>query len=302
MYWLCLAPPQPGRAVLPYASRRSGSRDHLGRLDAGVSRNGYRNRQTDGGRSGPRSPPHDRPRGSRGPLQRCRVPGGRSSRSQDVSDRGVPALIVGGSGLHFRALVDPLDFPPHDPDVRVRIEAMGHETARAKSDPLEVDATAAQVIDLAEHRCRGAAGHRGVRIDRPSSARAAGPTRQAVADYLAVTPFTAAGVDPGSELQQRVDRRLEEMLSAGFLDELARLQGSLGPDCLRGRWVPAVAAGSKKGHDLAARCESSPARRHGPGQTATHLFRPRSPHRVGTVVEHPVQRYQRVKERLLEEP
>ena len=30
----------------------------------------------------------------------------------------MPALIVGGSGLHFRALVDPLEFPPGDAEVR----------------------------------------------------------------------------------------------------------------------------------------------------------------------------------------
>ncbi|HSQ36310.1 MAG TPA: tRNA dimethylallyltransferase, partial [Acidimicrobiia bacterium] len=42
----------------------------------------------------------------------------------DLARRGVPALIVGGSGLHFRALVDPLEFPPHDPAVRRAVEAL----------------------------------------------------------------------------------------------------------------------------------------------------------------------------------
>ena len=219
---------------------------------------------------------------------------------QDVSDRGVPALIVGGSGLHFRALVDPLDFPPHDPDVRVRIEAMGHETARARL--LEVDATAAQVIDLANPRRVQRAIEVYELTGLSPSARAAGPDAQAVADYLAVTPFTAAGVDPGSELQQRVDRRLQEMLSAGFLDELARLQGSLGPTASGAvgyrQLLPVVKRDTtlQQGVNQALRATMGLAKRQ-------RTYFGRDP-RIEWVPwsSDPVQRYQRVKERLLEEP
>ena len=37
---------------------------------------------------------------------------------------GKPAVICGGSGLHFRALVDPLEFPPTDPVVRNALVVM----------------------------------------------------------------------------------------------------------------------------------------------------------------------------------
>ena len=35
-----------------------------------------------------------------------------------------PIIVVGGSGLHVRALLDPLEFPPHDPDVRKDLSAL----------------------------------------------------------------------------------------------------------------------------------------------------------------------------------
>src|SRR5205823_3336291 len=39
-----------------------------------------------------------------------------------IKRRGRRALLVGGSGLYFRAAVDPLEFPGEDPDVRGELE------------------------------------------------------------------------------------------------------------------------------------------------------------------------------------
>lgn len=219
---------------------------------------------------------------------------------KDVSDRGVTALIVGGSGLHFRALVDPLDFPPHDPDVRARIEVMGNEAARARL--LEVDATAAQVIDLANPRRVQRAIEVYELTGLSPSARAARPEAKAVADYQAETPFTAVGVDPGPELAQRVDRRLQEMLSAGFLDELVRLQellGSTASGAVGYRQLLPVVKGDttmEQGVNQALRATMGLAKRQ------RTYFR-RDP-RIEWVPwsGDPVERYQRVKECLVEEP
>src|SRR3982075_2838075 len=43
----------------------------------------------------------------------------------DIRARGLVALLVGGTGLYVRALLDGLDLAslPHDPDVRARLEA-----------------------------------------------------------------------------------------------------------------------------------------------------------------------------------
>lgn len=40
----------------------------------------------------------------------------------DIAGRGRLPLLVGGSGLYFRAVVDDLRFPPRDPAVRARLE------------------------------------------------------------------------------------------------------------------------------------------------------------------------------------
>ena len=139
-------------------------------------------------------------------------------------------LITGGSGLHFRALVDPLDFPPHDPDLRAGIEAAGSATNRDRL--LQIDPGVAEVLDLANPR----------RVERalevyeltgatPTS-RASLPESMAVAGYQSMVPFTAVGVDPGAELAGRVDNRWKSMLEAGFLKEVAGLAGSLGPTAM----------------------------------------------------------------------
>lgn len=41
---------------------------------------------------------------------------------EDIHARGRRALLVGGSGLYFRAVVDDLEFPPTDADVRGELE------------------------------------------------------------------------------------------------------------------------------------------------------------------------------------
>ena len=146
---------------------------------------------------------------------------------QALTDRGTTALIVGGSGLHFRALVDPLEFPPHDPSVRARIEAMDITDARARL--LVIDPSAGEVLDLANPRRV----QRALEIHELTSltptARATGPEARAVAGYRAAVPFAAVGLDPGAELARRVDERLSDMLTAGFMQEITRLTGVLGP-------------------------------------------------------------------------
>ena len=146
---------------------------------------------------------------------------------QKLADQDTTALIAGGSGLHFRALVDPLEFPPHDRQVRDRIEAAGPAAGRTRL--LEIDASAAKAVDLSNPR----------RVERAlevyeltgltPSARAAQPEAEAVAAYRPVRPFTAVGIDPGAELAGRIDQRMRDMLAAGFLDEVARLTDRLGP-------------------------------------------------------------------------
>jgi len=65
-----------------------------------------------------------------------------------IHRRGRVPLLVGGSGLYFRAVVDPLSFPPTDPTMRATVlEEVGGQAHRAHQRLREVDPDAAARID-----------------------------------------------------------------------------------------------------------------------------------------------------------
>lgn len=145
----------------------------------------------------------------------------------ELSEREVPPLVVGGSGLHFRALVDPLRFPPTDPEMRARLEDLGHEEARRQL--LEVDPLAGRHVDLANPRRVIRALEIQRLTGRTPSSRADRPEARRVREYRAEVPFVAVGLDPGDRLEDRIERRLDRMLAEGLLEEVASLRGRLGP-------------------------------------------------------------------------
>ena len=144
----------------------------------------------------------------------------------DLARRGAPALVVGGSGLHFRALVDPLEFPPHDPAVRKAVEALA--PAEAVAALLAADPRAGEHLDLANPRrvARALEVHRITGLT--PSTRWEGEQAAAVREYRALLPVVALGTDPGDQLPARVDARLGVMLAAGLLEEVRRLAPRLG--------------------------------------------------------------------------
>lgn len=146
---------------------------------------------------------------------------------RELEARATPALIVGGSGLHFRSLIDPLTFAGHDESIRATIEAMGPE--RARSALLEADPDAGDHVDLANPR-RVARALEVVRLTGATpSERAETPEARAMRSYEARIPFAAAGIDPGEALVARIERRLDRMLDDGWFAEVEALQHRLGP-------------------------------------------------------------------------
>lgn len=146
---------------------------------------------------------------------------------EEIVGRGRRPVIVGGSGLHFRALVDPLAFPPTDPLVRSRLEALPH--AAARDELLAADPDAATHLDLDNPRRVIRALEVLELTGETPSRRAASPQAAAVAHYLAEVPFQAVGLDPGDGLGERIRRRMDAMVGAGFLAEVEGLAGRLGP-------------------------------------------------------------------------
>jgi tRNA dimethylallyltransferase len=131
---------------------------------------------------------------------------------------GVIPLLVGGSGLYVRAVLDELDFPGTDPEVRARLtEELAGAGPEALHERLaELDPAAAAAILPSN-------GRRVVRAlevieltGRPFTARLPEPR----AHYPAVT----IGLDRSAdELDERVARRVDAMWAAGFVDEVAAL-------------------------------------------------------------------------------
>ncbi len=140
---------------------------------------------------------------------------------------GRPAIIAGGSGLHFRAIVDPMEVPPHDPAVRAEIRAL--PAADAVAELVGADPAVGAVVDLANPRRV----ERALEIVRLTgltpTERAAHPDARRLAAYEPERPFVGVGVDPGDGLADRVRSRFRAMLDAGLLDEVASLAARLGP-------------------------------------------------------------------------
>ena len=137
-----------------------------------------------------------------------------------------PAVVAGGSGLHFRALLDPLEFPPSDDGLRRDLERV--EFPLLVGELLAADPHAGDVVDLANPRRV----MRAVEIlrltgDTPTE-RAAVPAAERVRRYEARVPFVAVGLDPGDALGELVERRFDAMLDAGLVEEVAALAPRLG--------------------------------------------------------------------------
>jgi len=149
----------------------------------------------------------------------------REARALVMSDRHPLLIIAGGSGLHFRSVVDPMNFPPHDRQVRSNMEAV--------SDPvealLEVDPRAGEFVDLFNPRRVVRALEVWHLTGLTPSARSMANDAMAVQDYAPLYEFTAVGVDPGEAIGDRIIDRIERMRADGLLAEVAGLRGRLGP-------------------------------------------------------------------------
>ncbi len=139
---------------------------------------------------------------------------------------GLPVLVAGGSGLHMRALVDPLDFPPSDAKVRAEIDRMA--SADAVDLLSQADAEAGSVVDLKNHR----------RVQRAleilqltgltPTDRATSTAAVDVREYRPRVEFVGVGVDAGLSFEGEIRSRLTQMVGAGLLEEIEYLLPRLG--------------------------------------------------------------------------
>jgi tRNA dimethylallyltransferase len=133
--------------------------------------------------------------------------------------RGRTPVLVGGSGLYVQAVVDELEFPGTDPDLRAELEAeLAERGAAALHARLaEVDPAAAEAVLPTNGRRIVRALEVIALTGRPFPARL--PTG-GVPRYDAVL----LGVDrPTPDLDERVARRVARMFAAGLVDETRSL-------------------------------------------------------------------------------
>lgn len=139
----------------------------------------------------------------------------------DLDRREVPALLVGGTGLYHRAIVDGLDIPGRWPEIRRRLE-LDPDTAGLYAQLEGLDPVAATRMDPANRRriiralevCLGS----GVRFSDH------GP---GLTDYPP-TPVCLVGLAcERDRIGELVDARLRLQVEAGFLEEVERLDRAL---------------------------------------------------------------------------
>lgn len=150
-----------------------------------------------------------------------------------IANRGRRVLVVGGTGLYLRALLEGLTTGVgRDPDERAALEAE-HEAAAAAGDPhrlhrrlLEVDAVSAGRLHPND----------AVRIIRALeiTAQTGRPASESLRRAPAAPRYEALQLvlDPGRDvLNERIDRRCDAMVKGGLLQELRDLRArGYGPE------------------------------------------------------------------------
>jgi tRNA dimethylallyltransferase len=136
----------------------------------------------------------------------------------DIARRRRLAVVVGGSGLYVRALLDglELDVVPTDPDLRARLEAEADRGADLHARLASVDPEAAARVDPRNVR-------RVVRYLEASLLTGGVSARWRRRDAI---PAVRIGLAPPRDwLLARIERRVREMVERGVLDEARALSG-----------------------------------------------------------------------------
>lgn len=138
----------------------------------------------------------------------------------DISERNRVPLVVGGSGLYFRAIVDDLEFPPRSPEIRARLEGeveeLGPELLYRRL--MEEDPVAAARMEPGNTR-RIVRALEVIEITgRPFS------SNDSWERYESRYELSVAGVTrPRPELLRRIEERARTMVASGLIDEAESL-------------------------------------------------------------------------------
>ncbi|HVD28292.1 MAG TPA: tRNA (adenosine(37)-N6)-dimethylallyltransferase MiaA [Mycobacteriales bacterium] len=131
---------------------------------------------------------------------------------------GTVPLLVGGSGLYVRAVLDELDFPGTDAALRARLDE-----ELAAVGPVALHTRLAALDPAAAEAVLPSNGRRIVRALEVIELTG-GPFRAQLPDPRPHYPAVAVGLDrEPAVLDERVAARVDRMWAAGFVDEVAAL-------------------------------------------------------------------------------
>ncbi|GAB4098788.1 tRNA (adenosine(37)-N6)-dimethylallyltransferase MiaA [Sinomonas halotolerans] len=136
----------------------------------------------------------------------------------DIHARGRRAVLVGGSGLYVRAVLDVLEFPGTDPAVRARIET------EAERDGLEALRERLHAVDPVS------AGRLGDVRRMVRALEVHELTGRPFSSYMPERQYAAPAVQIGLDLDRaalhaRLAARVHRMADAGLLEEVRQLAG-----------------------------------------------------------------------------
>ncbi len=141
---------------------------------------------------------------------------------EDIEGRGRPVIIVGGSWQYVQAILDELDFPGTDPQVRARLEAelAEHGAAAMHARLAALDAVAAQAI-LPTNGRRIVRALEVVELEGSFTARLPEPTPWRRARWIGLAVDRLL-------LDARIAARVDRMWAEGFVDEVRALRSGMG--------------------------------------------------------------------------
>lgn len=140
---------------------------------------------------------------------------------REIHTRGRLPILVGGTGLYYRSVVRPFQFPGAGPDPELRAKLTA-EAGEAGTETLhrrlrDVDPTAAARIHPHDLRRIVRALEVYLQTGVPISAQ------QTASDEPRFTLLTVGLTAPREDLYARIEARVDSMLAAGLLDEVRRL-------------------------------------------------------------------------------
>lgn len=135
---------------------------------------------------------------------------------KDIESRNKRAILVGGTGLYVRAIVDPFDIPGQFPDARRHVDQLSVDQLTERLG--ELDPLALSRIPKGNERRLQRALEVTIGSGRPFSSFDQGM------DRFAPTSFAQFGIWlPRPVVAKRIESRVDEMISSGWIDETRKL-------------------------------------------------------------------------------